>query len=375
MKNLHDIKIAIVHDQLTQYGGAEKTLEALLAIFPQADIYTGVFKPINISQNLLKRQIISGKLPDWLGFLLPLVFEGFDLRKYDLIISEGTAWPKGVLTNPTQLHISYIYTPPRFLYGYATEGQRRDKWYYKPFLKIVDHFLLMWDYSAAQRPDFILSISQETAKRVKKFYKRDSQVIYPPVDVQNELRLSTEASADNNQAFYLCISRLAAYKNIDLLIQAVNQTTFKLKIAGTGKEEDRLKELAGNNVELLGFVTDAEKSRLLATCRGLIFPTDQEDFGIVPVEALAYGKPVLCHRSGGPLETVVEGETGLFFDDLAPAKLAEKLSEFDKNITAGVYKKEKAIETAKKFSVERFKQEFFDFTKQKWEEKQHAGTT
>ncbi|MFA5776027.1 MAG: glycosyltransferase [Patescibacteria group bacterium] len=379
MKNFSDLKVAIIHDQLTQYGGAERTLEQLLNIFPNADIFTGYCKPQNISQKILNQQIFLGldkepvwvqKLFNYLSFLMPFVFESFDLRRYNIIISEGTAWPKGVITNPQQLHISYIYTPPRFLYGYATEGQKRDVWYYKPFLKVIDHFLRLWDFSAAQRPDFILSISQEVAKRVKKYYRRDSAIIYPPVDI------NTQAPQEKtSESCYLCISRLAAYKNIDLLIQAFNKTHLKLKIAGTGKEEAELKTIAGENIEMLGFVNETEKARLLAKCKGFIFPTDYEDFGIVLVEALAHGKPVLSHRSGGPLETIEEGVTGMFFDELNAETLSQKIMKFDKNIDEGKYNEQKARESAKKFSAGRFKNEFGEFVKQRWEEKQDARTS
>jgi len=409
MKNFSDLKIAIIHDQLTQYGGAERTLEQLLDIFPTADIFTGYYKPHNISQKILEQKIFSGlgKKPVWVqklfnyaSFLMPLVFESFDLREYNIVISEGTAWPKGVITNPRQLHVTYIYTPPRFLYGYATEGQKRDAWYYKPFLKVVDHFLRLWDFSAAQRPDFILSISQEVARRVKKFYRRDSVVIYPPVDVNGGLRgilvagprpaardfLESPRNPPNDKGgYYLCISRLAAYKNIDLLVRTFNKTPpmagqahLKLKLAGTGKEEAELRTLAGEKggtVEMLGFVSDDEKADLLANCKGFVFPTDYEDFGIVVAEALSYGKPVLCHRSGGPLEIVDDGVTGMFFDDLDAEALSHKITEFDKNIDAGRYNGLKAQESTKKFSAERFKKEFGDFVTRKWEEKQNARTS
>ncbi len=415
VKNFVDLKIAIVRDQLTQYGGAERTLEAILDIFPQADIYTGIYRPKNISQKILEHKIISRTLPTWLSFLMPFIFESFDLRNYDVVISEGVIWAKGVITNPQQLHVAYIHTPPRFLYGYATEGQKREKWYFKPVLKIIDHFLLIWDYCASQRPDYILLNSQEVAKRVQKFYGRDSVVIYPPVDMSGLLASPSQSRASQVSAYghrlrapnnmtdgyYLCISRLAAYKNIDLLIQAFKLTNLKLKIAGTGKEEKRLREIAQTkteiltrpridaepkavlgqdlllktqNIELLGFVTNDQKQELLANCKGFIFPTDHEDFGIVPVEALSYGKPVLCHRSGGPLEIVQEGVTGMFFDELLPQHLSQKIIEFDKNIDAGLYDSQKAINSVQKFSTERFKQEFGDFVRQKWEDLQNAGT-
>lgn len=368
MKIAKNSKVAIVHDQLTQYGGAERTLETILDIFPDAHIFTGYCKPKNISKKILEHKIICGPNKN-LGFLMPLVFESFDLRKYDIVISEGTAWPKGVLTTPEQLHINYICTPPRFLYGYATEGQKRDIWYFKPFLKIIDHFLRIWDFSAAQRPDYILSISQEVAKRVKKFYGRESHIIYPPVEIS-----TAPNPTDPSQDYYLHIGRLAAYKNVDLLVKAFNLTNLNLIVAGTGKEEKKLKSLTNKNVTLAGFVDDSEKTKLLTNCKGFIFPTDYEDFGIVVVEALSYGKPVLCHRSGGPLEVVEDGKTGMFFDKLEIQDLAAKIMEFDQKINHNVFDAAKAKESAQKYSAERFRREFRDYVMQKWEEKHRAGT-
>lgn len=402
MKELCDFKVAIVRDQLTQYGGAEKTLEALLEIFPQADIFVGIKKPINIPNYILEKNIHSTKIPWFLGFLMPFAYENFDLRKYDIVISEGTAWPKGVLTTPKQLHISYIYTPPRFLYGYDTEGQKRDKWYFKPFLKVIDRFLLMWDFCAAQRPDYIISISQEVAKRVKKFYGRDSKVIYPPVEYadkyanpqqnsfnqqdktklkefSNNLKTANNSTADDNpnpqEEYYLCISRLAAYKNIDILIKAFRFLDFKLKVAGTGREEQKLKSIAPPNVDLCGFVSEEKKVNLLKNCKGFIFPTKDEDFGIAPIEALCFGKPVLSHKSGGPLEFLREEINGMFFSDLEEKSLAQKIKEFDIKISKGLFDKEKIISTAKKFGKERFKHEFASFVTQKLEEIKNARTS
>jgi len=388
------MKVAIIHDQLTQYGGAEKTLEALLDIFPQADIFTGFSRPQNVSRKILDHKITTGRFNLNLGFLLPLIFESFDLTPYDVVISEGTAWPKGVLTSTSQLHISYIYTPPRFLYGYATEGQKREVWYLKPFLAIVDHFLRLWDFAAAQRPDFILTISNEVAKRVQKFYGRGSRIIYPPVEMERSGQSQIASPADRRDrndggGYYLCVSRLAAYKNIDLLIEAFNQTDLKLVVAGTGKEEARLKKLAQTrtetltkptvdaqpkNVELLGFVSEEEKRRLLSECKGFVLPTNFEDFGIVVAEALSFGKPVLCHRSGGPMEIVEEGVTGMFFDELSPNHLAEKIKEFDRKIETGGFDNQVITDSAQKFSRGRFVKEFGDFVQEKWEEKCRART-
>ncbi|MEN9389692.1 MAG: hypothetical protein RLY61_776, partial [Candidatus Parcubacteria bacterium] len=173
-------KVAFVHDYLSQYGGAEKTLEALLELYPTADIYTGLYNPKNLPETITSKNIIAPrnklflKLSKLLTFLMPVIFESFDLRSYDLIISDGTAWPKGVITSPNQLHIAYIHTPPRFLYKYSVETTKRNKWYLKPFVSVVDHFLRIWDFGAAQRPNYLIANSIEVQKRIKKFYKRDA---------------------------------------------------------------------------------------------------------------------------------------------------------------------------------------------------------
>lgn len=382
VENKKDMKIAIVHDQLTQYGGAEKTLEVLLDIFPDSTIFTGYCDPINISDKILKAKIVSGvsknsvwtkKLCKSLGFLMPTVFESFDLRKFDVVISEGTAWPKGVLTYPNQLHITYVYTPPRFLYGYATEGQKRNIWYLKPFLYIIDHFLRLWDYTAAQRADYVLSISTEIQKRVWKFYRRKSDIIYPPVEIPT--LTNTINSNEENNDYYLCISRLAAYKNIDTLIKAFNKTGYKLKIAGTGKEYEKLKSIASSNIELLGFVTEDKKKDLLTNCKGFIFPTDYEDFGIVVVEALSYGKPVMCHNTGGPVEIVSNSKTGMLFSSLDIKDFANSIEVFNQNIDKGLYDKEQCITEAQKYSVDKFKSDFYKYVMNKWEEKRNARTS
>lgn len=244
MKDLKSLKVAIIQDYLVQYGGAEKTLESWLNIFPQATIYTSLYEAKNMSAAINSKQVVSlrdfwlGKVPGlytlqkFLTVLMPWIFESFDLHEYDLVISNGTAWAKSVLTHPDQLHISYIHTPPRFLYGYSVESQKRDKWYFKPFVMIVDHFLRIWDVAAAQRPDFIITNSKETQARIKKFYSRDAQVIYPPVDVTT----STGQPVATPEKFYLALGRLAAYKNFDLLIKTFNETPqLNLVIAGTGQ--------------------------------------------------------------------------------------------------------------------------------------------
>lgn len=376
-------KVALIHDYLIQYGGAEKTLEAIAEIFPTAPIYTGVYKPEKLSPYITSKNIIAPKnffiknFTKYASFLMPLIFESFDLRQYDIIISDTSCWAKGVLTNPDQLHISYNHTPPRFLYGYSVETTKRNAWYYKPFVKIIDSYLRVWDFSAAQRPNFLLVNSQEVLKRVQKFYKRDATVIYPPVEVFFDANATTEVKTGfGDTPYYVAIGRLVAYKNFELIIEAFNKTGSHLAIIGTGQEEKKLKKLANANVHFLGQLNDKDKHVILDNSLGLINAVEDEDFGIVPLEAMAHGKPVLVHRSGGALETIEENVTGMFFNDITLPSLEASLKAFDQAIKENKFDQEKLKASVTKFSKERFKKEFETLIMEKWKEKTtNAGTT
>ena len=364
-------KVALVHEYLNQYGGAEKTLEELLDVFPESPIYTGMYIPGKVSDKINNRTIIApksallSKFPKYLTFLMPLIFESFDLDRYDLIISDGTAWPKSVLTKPDQLHISYIHTPPRFLYKYSVESSKRNKWYFKPFVGVIDHWLRIWDYNAAQRPDYLLVNSKEIQKRVQKFYGRESTVIYPPVNVHYNI-----AVEKNNltSPYFLALGRLSAYKNIHLLVQAFNLLEKPLVVVGTGVEETELKKMAKDNIIFTGQVSETEKHKYLEGCLGLINPVVDEDFGIVPVEALAHGKPVLMHRSGGTMETVIEGVSGMYLENVNLDHIVQKIKEFEEEIRKGTYNPAEIKKSVLKFDRGRFKQEFETFVNDKWKE-------
>lgn len=373
-------KVAIVHDTLTQHGGAERTIEAMLEIFPDAPIYTSVYKPEKMGRLFEDKKIITagqglnkvlGKIPilsKYFTFMLPLIFENFDLSEYDIIISSSSSYAKGVLTKPEQLHISYIHTPPRFLYGYTVESTKRNAWYYKPVVMFVDHNLRIWDFLAAQRADYIIANSKNVQKRIRKFYKRDSEVIYPPVEI--EYAKKTYPKDSIQQPYYVALGRLSAYKNFDFIINAFNLLGTPLKIIGTGSEELRLKSMAKDNIEFMGRVSDEEKHRILQHSLGYIFPVEEEDLGITVIEALAHGKPVLAHKSGGPLETIRDGKYGMFFDSLDLDHFVKRVKEFDEKIRNKRFDQEAAKKQAKKFSKEKFKRTFEDFVIEKWEEKQ-----
>lgn len=373
-------KIAIVHDYLVQRGGAERVLEAMLEVFPTADIFTGIYSPKNFGEIVTGKKVTSvtegrkllQKFPKYFTFLMPSLFESLDLREYDLVISITSGYAKGVLTNPDQLHISYINTPPRFLYGYSVETTKRNAWYLRPLVSIIDHNLRIWDFAAAQRPDYIISNSKEIESRVKKFYARESTVIYPPVDIELAQKPTPKNDA-LSQPYFLAIGRLVAYKNFDLIIEAFNLARLNLVIIGSGKEEGRLKKMAGDTVKFVGNVSDDEKHQYLSNCLGLIFPVVDEDFGIVPIEAMAHGKPVLAHRSGGPLETVVEHKSGLFFDEANLDSFISKLKEFDDSIRMKKFDSEFIKESVQKFTKDSFQKHLLSFIEEKW--KEHARTT
>ncbi|NMB91800.1 glycosyltransferase family 4 protein [candidate division WWE3 bacterium] len=367
-------KVALAHEFLEQYGGAEKTFEEIAKIFPNSPVYTAKYNPKYMTEFIKSREIIYPKglfngLSSKLFFLfkMPTIFESFDYRKYDIVVSDGNTWNKGIITKPEQLHITYIHTPPRFLYKYSQETTKWEKPTLKPMYSYLSNALRIWDYVAAQRPDYILTNSENTRKRIKKFYGRDSKIIYPPVDV------NVKSGSDLKKAvtpYFVAVGRLSRYKNFDLLIDTFNEIRFPLVIVGTGKEESKLKAKAKENIIFKGRASDEEKHQILENSVGLINPVVEEDFGIVPVEAMAHGKPVLAHRSGGHLETIVEGEDGMFFEEETVECLSQKLIEFDKAIKNRQFNHEKIKEHAQRFSRERFSNEFENFVREKWEEHQ-----
>jgi len=373
-------KIALAHEFLVQYGGAEKTFEAIAEIFPGAPIYTAKYDPrfiSKMSRTLSNRRIIApdqnviNRASKYLfTFMMAPVFENMDFRDYDMIISDGNTWNKGILTKPEQLHITYIHTPPRFLYKYSTESTKRDKWFFKLPFSYIDNLLRIWDYVAAQRPEYILCNSQEIRKRIQKFYRRDATVIYPPVEF---FPVKNAEKENISKPYYVAGGRLIKYKNFDLLIQAFNLLGIPLVIIGTGNFENNLKAIAQPNIVFKGAITDPEKHTVMANALGLINPVEDEDFGIVPVEAMTHGTPVLVHKSGGHKETVIEGENGMFFESLELEDLVAKIKTFDAAVRNKHFDKNVIIASSQKYSKVRFQQEFKHFVWEKWESFKQAG--
>jgi len=327
------MKVAIVHEWLANMGGSEKVVLAFKEIFPDAPIYTTVYNPDKVDpafHNMDIRTSFIQKLPrgrtayqSYLP-LMPTAVEQFDLSGYDVVLSSSHAVAKGVLTGANTLHITYCHTPMRYAWDFYHEylngpGVGRVKRMLIPWLM---NYIRMWDRLSADRVDYFIANSGNVAGRIRKHYRREAAVIYPPVDTEYF------TPADEIGDYYFIVSRLIPYKRIDLAVAAFTRLGLPLKIAGDGPERKRLEEIAGPSVEFLGRVSDAEMKKLYAECKAFIFP-GEEDFGITPVEAQAAGRPVIAYGAGGCLETVVSGVTGEFFQSQTADALAEVVDGFD----------------------------------------------
>lgn len=396
---LGDLKVALVHDYLNAWGGAEKVVAAIHKLFPQAPVYTSLYDlglkervPAMKDWEIRAPRWLQGKwlgrFPKYITFTLPWVFEALDFSDYDLVISSSAAFAKGVLTPPRALHLNYCHTPPRFLYGYPGETDKRTRWYWQPLLRPLDSYLRLWDFQAAQRPDYLVCNSQTVQERIRKFYRREATVIYPPIDLPGASASSSPASTFSSPSadgsleksvprglrpaalgsrglgYFLVVSRLSAFKNIDMIIEACGRLSLPLKVAGAGREEERLRQLVARypQVEMLGFVADENLPELFGGAWAFLCATQDEDFGITAVEANAYGVPVIALRSGGLVEAVAEGVTGEFFEEATVECLADRLSRY-KDIK---YNAEACRQWAERFSKERFQRKFLAFVEEKW---------
>lgn len=368
------MKVALVHDQLREFGGAERVLVSLKKIFPDADVYTTTFdlNSLGSHKELIKNWKIHvswfGKIPilnrfySPFRFLTPLIWESFDFSKYDLVISSSGSWmSKGIKTKKPTLHVAYIHHPPRYLYGYETAVEWQKYFLIKIYGHIINHFLRIWDFTSSQRADFLIANSEETKKRIEKFYRRDSTVIYPSVDIPDHPH-----GGHPKGGFYLTVSRLARAKHIDVLINAANKFKFNLKIVGSGRDLERLKQIAGPTVEFLGNLTDDELKKTYQNAKAFLFASKDEEFGIAVVEAMGHGLPVIAYRSGGVPEYVIDGKNGYLFDQLDSSNLIEKIKKFEKLDRKQVTEMRKeARKTAEKFSEEKFKTKIIQFIKNK----------
>ncbi|NCD00854.1 glycosyltransferase family 4 protein [bacterium] len=359
------MKVALIHDHLAQDGGAEKVLQVFTNIFPNATIYTLLYEKNNVKKNYPNCKIetsIIQKLPGgvkhykWYLPFMPMAVEFFDLRNFDLVISDTSSFAKGVITPPGVTHICYCHTPTRYLWSDTHQYINELKYnkYIKKIISLTLTRLRQWDKNAADRVDYFIANSKTVQKRIKKYYRRDSKVIYPPVEI-NRFYIS-----NNTKDYFLIGCRLAPYKRVDLVIETFKKLGegYKLKIFGDGVDKKRLEKIAkdAKNIEFLGRVTNKEKADLYSKAKAFINP-QEEDFGITPVESMASGRPVIAYRKGGATETVLEGITGIFFKEQTVESLEKVVLDFDKYN----FNPQEIRDWSKKFSKENFISKINDF--------------
>lgn len=322
------MRVALVHDYLNQYGGAERVLEALHDLFPDAPVYTSLYDPAAMPHPYRTWDIRTSwmqRLPAWRRlfrayFLFyPSAFESFDLSAYDLVISSSSAFAKGVIPRPGAIHICYCHTPMRFAWRtseyIAREALGAAR---RATLALPLTFLRMWDVVTSRRVDAFVANSRAVAQRIRRYYDRDARVIPPPV----------ELPPFRNQApgsYYLTGGRLIPYKRLDLAVAVCSRLKLPLKVFGDGRGREQLQAIAGPTVEFVGRVDEERRRDLFAGCRAFIFP-GEEDFGITPLEAMAAGRPVIAYAAGGALDTVIEGVNGRFFHQQTVESLAEAIA-------------------------------------------------
>lgn len=366
------MKVALVYDRVNKWGGAERILLALHEIWPEAPLYTAVYNPktapwargFKVIPSFLEKFPFAKKTHEVYPWLAPLAFESFDFSEFDIVISVTSAEAKGIISKPNTLHISYILTPTHYLWGIEKGEEYHRFGRLAPLVKVFAlpflSYLRAWDKIASQRPDILLAISKNVQKRIVKYYGRSSEVIYPPVDTEKFVP-SDQPSTINDQSYFLVVSRLVPYKRVDIVIEAFNRLRLPLKIVGTGTEMGKLRRSAKKNIEFLGQLTDEALLGYYQRCVATVFP-QEEDFGLVPLEAQACGKPVIAYRGGGALETVIEGETGEFFDEQTPESLEKAVKKFKPE----KYKPEDCWKNAEKFDIKIFKKKFKEFVEQQW---------
>jgi glycosyltransferase involved in cell wall biosynthesis len=329
------VKVAIVHDYLNQMGGAERCVLQFLELFPGAPVYTSLYEPDRVDPRFRSADVRTSfmqKLPFVRNHfrmylpLYPLAFESFDLRGYDLVLSCTTAWTKGILTDPETCHVCYVNTPMRFgwrQFDFLETGDVPS--FARPLFWPFVHWLRVWDVACQSRVDAYIANSANVARRIAKFYRRDSDVVHPPVST------ARFEVANGPGEGYLVVSRLRSYKRVDLVIEAANRRRAPLTIVGDGADRPRLERLAGPTVRFAGRVSDAELARLMRACRALVVAAE-EDFGITPLEANACGRPVIAYGAGGVLETVEPAgpaPTGVFFFERTADALARAMDTLE----------------------------------------------
>ena len=373
---MRKLRVALVHDYIKEYGGAERVLEALCELYPDAPIYTAFYVKGSLCWEKFRERDVrvswahyvpffASKFHSPLRFLAPLIWGSFfGLNKYDVIISSaswyvtkgfGMRGKEGRKRRPVEF--CYCHTPPRWLYGYRTSVEWQRFWPVRLYGMIVGHFMRMYDFRQAQRVDYFIANSEEVRRRIEKFYRREAKVIYPPSSLSAGLR-RTRPLTRRVKDYYFIVSRIVGAKGIEVAIEAARRYGFRLKIAGA--RAGYYKGLEGEvpeSVEFLGQVSDKELVELYGGAKAFLALARDEDFGITPVEAMSCGTPVIAFRGGGYVETVVEGKTGVFFDEPTVESLGGAIARFERMKFEAL----DCVRQAEKFSIVRFKKEISEY--------------
>ena len=358
------MKVALVYDRVNKWGGAERVLLALHKMFPNAPLFTSVHsdkgtdwaKDFEIKTSFLQSAVALRKYNELLAVFMPIAFERFSFDDYDLVISVTSEAAKGIITKEGTVHVCYCLTPTRYLWS------GHDEYFNSPLLNFLStgsvRYLRSWDKIASQRPDHMIAISTEVKNRIKEYYSRSSEIIYPPLmlDVPKNIK-------KRKNDYFLLVSRMSRfsnYKRVDIAIDAFNKNGLPLKIVGSGPMMGSLKKRANKNIQFLGELTDEKLRYYYENCKALIFPGN-EDFGLVMAEAQAFGKPVIAFKSGGALDIVIKGITGEFFSEQSPQSLNKVLERFDERL----YNKADIISNSERFSYNNFKKNLEKFLETK----------
>jgi glycosyltransferase involved in cell wall biosynthesis len=368
MIGAENVKVALVHDWLTNMGGAERVVINFKEIYKDSPIYTTLYDPEKLDEELknidVKTSFLQNKRNLKKGHqsllpFMPMAFESFDLNEYDVVLSSSSSCAKGVVTNPNSMHVCYCHTPMRysweFYYEYANNWEMKK--IKKNMLKYFINYIRVWDNVSSNRVDYFIANSKNVAKRIWKHYRRESVVIHPPV------RCKLFNISDVDEDYFLILSRLVPYKKVDLAVKAFNELGLPLVIIGDGVERQKLESIAKDNIKFLGRQPDSVIKEYYSKCRAFLFPGD-EDFGITPLEAQASGRPVIAFGKGGALETVVENETGVFFEEQTVDSLKDAVKRFE-NIK---FNKQVIRKHAEEFDEEIFKDKINNYINNKYDE-------
>lgn len=361
------MRLALVHDYLSQDGGAERVLKTLHEIWPEAPIFVlfhdkekiNYFEQSKIYESFIAKLPFAKSHYQWYLPLMPLAVEKYYLQNFDVVLSSTSAFAKGVIVPPETIHISYCHTPPRYIWADSHHyvADLKYGWSVKKILPGIIHKLRIWDKMSADRVDYFIANSKTVRHRINKYYRRESDIIYPPINTE---KFSISPEIGN---YFLAGGRLVPYKRLDIAVKTFNRLGWPLKIYGIGPEMERLKKMAKTNIEFLGKINEDEKIALLSKARAFIHP-QMEDFGITPVEAMASGRPVIAYAMGGAVETVVANETGLFFRKQNWESLLDTLLNFDHL----AWDSAKIKEHAEKFNANIFKQQIEKYVSDRVEE-------